>query len=176
LIFLNPLRLSRTYALPKFRKEKVMSSVGLESLDHTVELTHIWINELDERLGWNNKRRSYRLLKAVLHVLRDWLQVGEAADLAAQLPTLLRGAYYEQWRPASTPVKHRTKADFLARVEDSFKRDPLPQPSQAVMAVLELLSKKISAGEIHDVRRALPEELRNLWPEPYAPAGTVVSR
>jgi hypothetical protein len=30
-------------------------SVGLESLDHTVQLSHIWINDLDERLGWNNK-------------------------------------------------------------------------------------------------------------------------
>jgi uncharacterized protein DUF2267 len=53
--------------------------------------------------------------------LRDWLQLNEAADLAAQLPTLLRGAYYEQWRPAVTPVKHRTKADFVAQVEDTFK-------------------------------------------------------
>jgi uncharacterized protein (DUF2267 family) len=34
------------------------------------------------------------------------------------------------------------------------------------VAVFELLSKKISSGEIEDVRRALPEELRNLWPEP----------
>jgi hypothetical protein len=24
-----------------------MSAVGLESIDHTVQLTHIWINELD---------------------------------------------------------------------------------------------------------------------------------
>jgi uncharacterized protein (DUF2267 family) len=144
-----------------------MSAVGLESLDHTVQLTHIWINELDDRLGWNNKPRSYRLLKAVLHALRDWLQLNEAADLAAQLPTLLRGAYYEQWRPTTTPVKHRTRADFLARVEDSFKADPLAQPSQAVMAVFELLSKKISRGEIDDVRRALPQELRDLWREPY---------
>ena len=55
LILLNPLQLSRTYSLPNSGKEKVMSSVGLESLDHTVELTHIWINELDDRLGWNNK-------------------------------------------------------------------------------------------------------------------------
>ena len=148
-----------------------MSAVGLEGLDHTVQLTHIWINELDDRLGWNNKPRSYRLLKAVLHALRDWLQLNEAADFAAQLPTLLRVAYYEQWRPAATPVKHRTKADFLAQVEDSFKPDPLVQPSQAVIAVFELLSKKISRGEIDDVRRALPEELRNLWPEPYVPAG-----
>jgi uncharacterized protein (DUF2267 family) len=103
-----------------------MSPVGLESLEHTVQLTHIWINELDERLGWNN-----RLLKAVLHALRDRLQLSEAADLAAQLPTLLHGAYYEQWRPAATPVKRRTKADFLAQVEESFEIDSLAQPSQA---------------------------------------------
>ena len=144
-----------------------MSSVGLEGLEHTVQLTHIWINELDDRLGWNNKARSYRLLKSVLHALRDRLQPAETADLAAQLPTLLRGAYYEQWRPGATRVRHRTKADFLAQVEDAFKADPLPQPSRAVMAVFELLSSKITAGEIDDVRHALPEEIRNLWPERY---------
>ena len=150
-----------------------MSAVGLEGLDHTVQLTHLWINDLDERLGWNNKPRSYRLLKSVLHALRDWLPVNESADFAAQLPGLLRGAYYEQWRPATTPVKKRSKADFIARVETSFKADPLVQPSQAVMAVFELLSEKTTAGEVRDVRRALPEDLRNLWPEPYVAAGAI---
>lgn len=150
-----------------------MSAIGLESLDHTVELTHIWINDLDERLGWNNKPRAYRLLKAVLHALRDWLQISEAADLAAQLPGLLRGTFYEQWRPAAKPIKKRSKADFIARVEDSFKTDPLAHPSQSVMAVFDLLSEKITAGEIDDVRHALPEDLRNLWPERYVPAGAV---
>ena len=91
------------------------------------------------------------------------------------MPTLLRGAYYEQWRPAATPVKRRAKVDFLADVEDSFRADPLVQPSQAVIAVFELLSKKISRGEIDDVRRALPQELRDLWPEPYVPAGMMRS-
>jgi uncharacterized protein (DUF2267 family) len=150
-----------------------MSTVGLEALDHTVQLTHVWINELDDRLGWNNKARSYRLLKAVLHALRDWLPVNESADFAAQLPQLLRGAYYEQWRPATTPAKSRTKADFIARVEDSFKPDPLTEPSHSIITVFELLTKKISRGEIEDVRHALPEEVRNIWPEPYVAAGAV---
>jgi uncharacterized protein (DUF2267 family) len=150
-----------------------MSVTGLEGLEHTVELTHIWINELDDRLGWDNKPRAYRLLKAVLHTLRDWLQVGEAADFAAQLPSLLRGVYYEHWRPAAAPVRKRSKADFIARVEQSFKADPLAEPAQAIMAVFELLSEKVSAGEIRDVRRALPEELRHLWPELYVAAGAV---
>ena len=150
-----------------------MSVVGLESLDHSVELTHSWINELDERLNWNNKSRSYRLLKVVMHALRDWLPVNESADFAAQLPQLLRGAYYEQWRPATTPVKKRTKDDFIAYVERAFKSDPLPRPTQAIMAVFELLSRKISAGEVKDVRDSLPEDLRHLWAEPYSEAGTV---
>ena len=35
-----------------------MSAVGLESIDHTVQLTHIWINDLDARLGWENAAES----------------------------------------------------------------------------------------------------------------------
>ena len=150
-----------------------MSAVGLEALDHTVQVTHVWINDLDERLGWENKPRAYRLLKAVLHALRDWLQINESAHFAAQLPELLRGVYYEQWRPAIVPVKKRSKADFLARVEESFKADPIDNPAQAVLAVFQLLSKKITRGEIEKVRHALPEELRDLWPEHYIAPGAV---
>ncbi len=82
-----------------------MSTVGLESIDHTVQLSHIWINELDSRLRWENKHRSYRLLRTVLHALRDWLPVNEAVELGAQFPELLRGVYYEHWRPVMTPVE-----------------------------------------------------------------------
>ena len=150
-----------------------MSAAGLEGLEHTVQLTHIWINELDAKLEWNNKARAYRLLKAVLHALRDWLQLNEMADFGAQLPGLLRGAYYEQWRPAITPVKRRTKEDFLAQVDESFQRDQLPNTAQAVMAVFELLTKKITPGEIADVRHALPKDLRIIWPEPYSEPGAI---
>lgn len=152
-----------------------MSEIGLEGLDHTVQLTRIWINDLDKLVGWGNKSRSYRLLKAVLHAVRDWLPVNESADLAAQMPTLLRGVYYDQWRPAITPVKERGRTTFLARIEQSFAADPLENPTQAVMAVFQLLSNKISAGEISDVRHALQAELRNLWPEPDVAAGGVRS-
>lgn len=150
-----------------------MSAQGLEHLDHTVQLTHVWINDLDGRLEWNDKARSYRLLKAVLHTLRDSLGVNEAVDLGAQLPGLLREAYYEQWRPAITPVKNRHVEDFLARVNESFGRDPLAEPAKAIMAVFQLLTKKISEGEIDDVRRCLPEEIRNIWPEPYREPGAI---
>jgi uncharacterized protein (DUF2267 family) len=150
-----------------------MSAHGLEGLDHTVQITHVWINDLDRRLEWNDKARSYRLLKAVLHALRDSLSVNEAADLGAQLPGLLRGAYYEQWQPAKTPAKDRSIEQFIARVTGNFRRDPLADPAQAIMAVFQLLTKKITEGEIEDVRRCLPEGIRNIWPEPYKAPGAV---
>ena len=148
-----------------------MSTTGLESLEHTLELTHTWINDLDRRLEWNNRARSYRLLKSVSHALRDWLQLEEMAHFGAQLPTLLRGVYYEQWRPSGTPVWKRGKSAFLARVDEDFKQDPLPNTAQAAMAVFELLSEKITPGEVAHVRRGLPDDLRTIWPEPYAAPG-----
>jgi uncharacterized protein (DUF2267 family) len=147
-----------------------MSTVGLEGLEHSVQLTHIWINDLNDRLAWNDKSRSYRLLKAVFHALRDWLMADESANLAAQLPVLLRGAYYEQWRPAITPVKERSLQRFLEHVEGSFRRDPLVSPRDAVAAVFQLLSSRISPGEIEDVRSALPEEIQKLWQRPLVAA------
>ena len=140
-----------------------MSTVGLESIDHTVQLTHGWINELDAMLGWNDKARSYRLLRSVLQALRDWLPVNESADFAAQLPNLLRGMYYEHWRPATTPVKQRSKADFLARVDHAFVGDPIAYTAEAVSIAFQFLSTKIAAGEIADVRHALPADVRALW-------------
>lgn len=143
-----------------------MSAVGLESIDHTVQLTHIWINDLDVRLGWANKHRSYRLLRTVLQAIRDWLPVNEAVGLGAQLPELLRGVYYEHWRPTKTPVKGRHKADFIARIDEAFKTDPIQFTPDAVTTVFSLLSDKIAAGEIEDVRHELPADLRALWPLP----------
>jgi uncharacterized protein (DUF2267 family) len=140
-----------------------MSAVCLQSIERTVQLTHVWINELDAMLGWHDKHRSYRLLRSVLQTLRDWLPVNEAADFAAQLPGLLRGVYYEQWRPATTPVKLRSRVDFPGRIDHPFVDDPIIYTAEAVSIAFRFLSTKIGAGEIADVRHALPADVRALW-------------
>jgi uncharacterized protein (DUF2267 family) len=55
-----------------------MSDFGLKSIDHTLHLTHIWLNELLERTSWSDKQRAYRLLRATLQATRDHLPVNEA--------------------------------------------------------------------------------------------------
>src|SRR5689334_5586621 len=99
-----------------------MSLTGLSSLDSSVHLTNAWLKALCEELGCAQDRgRAYHALRAVLHALRDRLPVGEVADLAAQLPLIVRGVYYEGWRPsAAMPVKDHTKAQFLEHVAKGF--------------------------------------------------------
>jgi uncharacterized protein (DUF2267 family) len=142
-----------------------MSAMGLETIDRTVHATNAWLTELDERLEWQDRHRSWRLLRETLHALRDWLSVNEAVELGAQMPMLLRGLYFEGWRPAATPVKPRKRDDFLMRIERAFESDPIDDIEEAVASVFDLLSRHVSPGEIKDVRQALPKDLRELWPE-----------
>lgn len=140
-----------------------MGTAHIDAIDRTVQATYEWLGELDAVMGWEHRQRTYRLLRAVLHTLRDFLPVNEAADLGAQLPMLVRGLYYEGWRPAAVPVKARSRQDFVAAVDRAFTTDPLMDTEQAVSAVFALLSAKVSAGEISDVRHVLPKDVRALW-------------
>jgi uncharacterized protein (DUF2267 family) len=137
---------------------------GLEMLDHTVQLTHEWIKELDADLGWNNQPRAFRLLRAVFHALRDCLPAAEAADLAAQLPVLLRGVFYEGYRPAKEHKRRWTTDDFLMRLNQHFPNDPVEEGmADAAGIVFRQLAKRISFGEINHVLDTLPTEIRELW-------------
>jgi uncharacterized protein (DUF2267 family) len=148
-----------------------MSPVELKGIEHSVQLTHLWINAVEARLGWSNKPRAWHLLKSVLHALRDWLPVNEAADFGAQLPTYLRGVFYEGWRPATTPVKVRDRRTFVERIARGFGPDQLDDPDEAVAAVFDVITDKITADEIADVRQSLPAELRALWDSPAKAVG-----
>jgi uncharacterized protein (DUF2267 family) len=138
----------------------VVSMDELPIISRSVEKAHIWINELAEGLGGDDRQQAYRVLRAYLHALRDRLPVNEAAQLAAQLPELIRGIYYEDWRPAATPVRYRDLADFLDRVAAEAVLEGETSASYAVSAASVVLRRHVSAGEIDDIRSILPEELR----------------
>jgi uncharacterized protein (DUF2267 family) len=140
-----------------------MSQTGLAPFDSTIQTTNVWLNDILERLGWQDRHRAYHALRAVLHALRDRLPVDQAAALAAQLPMLVRGFYYEGWHPHGKPVKERHKEEFLAHVAAAFRDDPGVDPEWVTRAVLRVLSKHVTGGEIEGVKRNLPGELRSLW-------------
>lgn len=130
-------------------------------VDRTVEKTHIWLNELAEELGTkDDQAAAYRVLRAFLHALRDRLPVDESAQLAAQLPDLIRGIYYEGWVPARTPIKYRTAEEFLGRVAREAKLTGETEASHACAAAARVLRRHVTEGELADVEALLPKKLR----------------
>ena len=109
------------------------------------------------------EEQAYSALRGVLQALRDRLTVDEAAHLGAQLPMLVRGIYFEGWRPADSPSRERTREDFLEAVLHKMHRDDI-DADRACRASFALLTRKITEGELDDVRHMLPEPIRELWP------------
>jgi uncharacterized protein (DUF2267 family) len=140
-----------------------MSATGLSVFDSTIEKTNIWLNEIMDGLGWQERQRAYHALSAVLHALRDRLTIPEAADLGAQLPLLVRGLYYEGWHPSGKPVKERKKEEFVAHIAQAFRDAPDVDPEDVTRAVFRVLARHVTAGEIDEVKQMLPAELRELW-------------
>jgi uncharacterized protein (DUF2267 family) len=129
----------------------------------TIEKTNHVLKEIEDAYGWPRDRRnqSYAALRAVLHALRDRLSVEETADLAAQLPMLIRGLYYEGWDPSHVPVKMDKEA-FLHRVRSEFTYSVDGGVETLVKRVLRALRSYVTDGEWEDIRSSVPRDLATL--------------
>ena len=137
---------------------------NITAFETTVQKTHIWLEELRQDLDLETQAQAYFTLRGVLHALRDRLTPDEAAQLASQMPMLVRGFFFEGWRPSATPTKQRSRKIFLRTIQGALQPAERVDPEQALKAVFALLGRHITAGEIDDVAHMLPEEVRDLWP------------
>ncbi|WP_054310053.1 DUF2267 domain-containing protein [Mesorhizobium sp. 1M-11] len=133
-----------------------------KSFQHAAEQAQRWVNELAKDLDWN-EQDALRLLKTVLHAVRDWLSLEEIADFSSQLPTLIRGMFFEGWSPTE-PARGRSKRDFVIRVRHGFGYEPNLDYDIAIGAVFQLLDHHLSHGETVQVRNSMKKSLRHLWP------------
>jgi uncharacterized protein (DUF2267 family) len=139
-----------------------MSATGLEVFDKTLQTTNLWLDEIMADIG-PDRRTAWHVLSVVLRTVRDRVPLGLAAHLGAQLPLIVRGAYYDQWSPSADLLKIRNQDEFLAHVQDQL-RDMRPvNPRNAVIAVFNVLSRHVPQGQCTKVREALPEGVRSLW-------------
>jgi uncharacterized protein (DUF2267 family) len=139
-----------------------MSVSSIDSIERTVHKTNTWVNELARELGIENRdEEAWRILRAYLQVLRDRLTVEEAAQFAAQLPTLLRGAFYDGFDPTRQPEKIRHRDELLERFAE--RAQPLSvDPAEALAATTRVVRRHITEGEFDDVLSQLPSELREV--------------
>lgn len=109
---------------------------------------------------------AYHALRAALHNVRDNLIPDEAMDLASQLPMLIRGIYFEGYRLADRPLKHRSREEFLAAVRRQLDSEAgLSLDSErCVRVVFGVLAEHLDDGQAAQTRDMLHKEIQELWP------------
>jgi len=143
-----------------------MYFTGLDIFDATIERSIDWLRDLMRELNWTDYRKSHVALRFVLQGLRDHLPMDDAINFGNQLPTLIRGFYFENWDVHGKPMPWKSRDDLLAGICKCFDENERPQGSAEfiVRAVFRLLERKASEGEIEDLDHFLTPALRELWP------------
>lgn len=143
-----------------------MAETGYAAFNKTVDKTNQILRKIEDAYGWPKERRnqSYAALRIVLQALRDRLTVEEIPQLAAQLPMLVKGIYYEGWDPTKTPMKMNAD-EFLNRIREEFRFDLPNGIDQLVHTVLSAVRDQVvTEGEWEDVRATVPKDIRHLLP------------
>lgn len=129
----------------------------LDVIDRTVAKTYEWLHEVARRSTLDDVHRAYQVLRAVLHALRDRIEPDVAAHLAAQLPLLVRGIFYEGWDPARTPVR-MSLAEFLARIERDAAPMDAGEAEKVARGVLTVCWDELGQGTMDHLISVLPSE------------------
>lgn len=135
------------------------TTTHVPTLEHAIHQTNVWLKDVAAELDSDDHQYAYRALRAALHALRDRLPVNEAAQLAAQLPDLLRGVYYEGWHPSKTPVRFHTREQLLDRIVQEGSFAGHTEASYAADAAFAVVRRRISAGQVADVMAVLPTDV-----------------
>ncbi|MDX1642558.1 MAG: DUF2267 domain-containing protein [Balneolaceae bacterium] len=137
-------------------------------LEKYVHETHDYINQLAEDLGHPEEpRRAMIIWKAVMHTIRDRIQISESFDLISPLPMILKGMYTLGWKYHETPplnyetmeqMKTEVKAHQNKYGESEF--DWSKGTEEIISITLDSLERYFSDGQMDHIRNQLPQEVQ----------------
>lgn len=128
-----------------------------------------FLKEVASEIG-NDKdtEQAYRVMRSVLHTLRQVLSPQESLHLLAQLPLGIKGIYVDGWH-LGAKNRIRSMQEFLtilrSQNERSAGRDfgDDEMAKQRTKNVLAVLKRRVTTGEIQHVIDQFPMELSELW-------------
>lgn len=129
-----------------------------------------FVQDVANELGCSDDHaRAIRILRTVLHTLRERLTTTESFDLLAELPLVIKGLYVDGWKPRQIPMRIRDIHDFaslvISKSGTSGQRDFESEEDviEAIGAVFAALKFHISVGESKDIESILPQALKGFW-------------
>ena len=139
------------------------------NFDQYVEKANEFVQEVACELDIpEDTSRAYRVTDAVFHAIREVLSPEESLHLISQLPMFLKAVYVNGWH-LKHKEKVRTMKDFLQVLRaqnprtsrEDFNDDG--KTRLKVRAVIRVLKKHVTTGEIQNVIDQFPTELTELW-------------
>ncbi|MDX1653197.1 MAG: DUF2267 domain-containing protein [Brumimicrobium sp.] len=129
-----------------------------------------YANELADKLDHpNEKQRAMIAWKAVMHTVRDRIEIAESFHLISQLPLILKGVYTEGWKYSDKPLLDYKTIDEMNRevkiLQERYgERDfDWNMPTEEITSrVLDSLVKYVDSGQLTHVRDQMPKELQEL--------------
>ncbi len=129
----------------------------------SAEKGNAWIRDLACVGDFDSQHQAYQVFRAVAHALREQLPIEASAHLAAQFPLVLKGVYYEGWRPDALHVHAGTLPEFYKVVASGYAGKPL-DPKRMSQAFFGALALNISEGEMNKIKSYLNHKLRPMLP------------
>lgn len=108
-----------------------------------------------------------RILRAVLHTIRNHLTVEESLQMVAQLPMMVKALYVDQWHMPQPTKRIHHVTQFLDEIRECDKKQAGydfgndESAAKAVKAVFRTLNYYISDGEFEDITAVLPTEIKD---------------
>jgi uncharacterized protein (DUF2267 family) len=125
------------------------------------------IHEVAFELG-TDRNRAARIMRAVLHAIRDRIPPDDAIEFAQGLPMALKGVFVDRYDISKTPVRIRSREKFLDFIYnkggltspvDFPDRESLVNALQAVFTVLE---RNMDYGQVHQIKNMMNIDIVDL--------------
>lgn len=139
-----------------------------DAFDSAVQKSNLWLKDVQAEARLADRIQAYSALRAVLHALRDCLPQGGALKLASHLPLLLKGVFFDGWKPAK-PLR-LDRREFLDRLSRDLRGYRELDPSLALHAVMRALETHVGRAQVASLVFVLPRGVRSLFEESVSQA------
>lgn len=109
--------------------------------------------------------QCYAMTRAVLHVFRGHLRIGDALAFAAALPPVLRAIFVEDWVPSSMPAAFPSRTELMVEVR-AVRADHNTATGNAIGDVAAALRRNVNTRRLDAVLARLGPDAQAFWAAP----------
>lgn len=149
-----------------------MDNANLQ-LEKYLHETNEYINQLAKDLGHPEERQRVMIIwRAVMHTIRDRIQISESLDLISPLPLILKGMYVNGWKYHETPPydyesieQMKTQVKALQNQYGESRFNWSQSTDQIISITLGSLERYFSKGQMEHIRGQLPKDVKGVVKE-----------